>query len=228
MVASVRQLVRDVAGRLIERVWDAAGTLGAIGSGDARARRFAHMGPGSIIGFPPGAVMAPEMITIGSATLICPHVSLAVGMPGEPMERHPGPLLRIGSRCSIGRGNSIVARVGIDIGDDVTTGPNVYITDHNHNYEDPDVPIGRQWPAEAPVRIGAGCWIGTGAVILPGADIGRNVTVAAASVVRGVVPDRSVVAGAPARVVRRYESGSGWVPPLPTRSVTPPTGFVAR
>jgi acetyltransferase-like isoleucine patch superfamily enzyme len=114
------------------------------------------------------------------------------------------------------------------IEDDVTTAPNVYITDHNHNYEDPEVPIARQWPAEAAVRVGAGSWLGTGAVILPGADIGRNVTVAAGAVVRGVVPDRCVVAGAPARVVRRFEPGEGWVPPLPPRSVTPPSGFVAR
>ena len=224
----MRQLVRDLAGALIERVWDTAGTLGAIGAGDARARRFAHMGPGSLVGFPPGPVMAPQMISIGRATLICPFVTLAVGMPGEPMERHPGPLLRIGDRCSIGRGSSLVARIGLVIEDDVTTAPNVYITDHNHNYEDPDVPIMRQWPAEAPVRVGAGSWIGTGAVILPGADIGRNVTVAAGSVVRGVVPDRSVVAGAPAKVVRRYEAETGWVPPLPPRHVTPPAGFVAR
>ena len=223
----MRQLLRDAAGRILERAWEAAGTLGSIGPNDARARRFGRLGAGSLVGFPPGDIMAPHLISIGEATLICPYVTLAVGMPGEPLQRHTSPLLRIGSRCSIGRGNSLVARIGLTIEDDVTTAPNVYITDHNHNYEDPDVPIARQWPAEAPVRIGAGSWIGTGAVVLPGADIGRNVTVAAGAMVRGVVPDRSVVAGAPAKVVRRFEDGQ-WVPPLPPRHVTPPDGFVAR
>lgn len=224
----MRQRLRDLAGRLVEAAWDAAGTVGAIGSDDARARRFAEMGAGSLIGFPPGATMGPQLISIGSNTLVCPFVTLAVGMPGEPLERHHAPLLRIGSRCTIGRGSSIVARCGVTIEDDVTTAPNVYVTDHNHNYEDPSVPIGRQWPAEAEVRIGRGSWLGVGAVVLPGSDVGRNVTVAAGSVVRGTVPDFSVVAGAPAKVVRRYDDLEGWVPPLPPRSVTPPDGFLAR
>jgi acetyltransferase-like isoleucine patch superfamily enzyme len=51
--------------------------------------------------------------------------------------------------------------------------------------------------------------------VLPGADIGRNVVVAAGAVVRGVIPDRCVIAGVPARVVREYVPGSGWKPPEP-------------
>ena len=75
-----------------------------------------------------------------------------------------------------------------------------------------DQPIGAQWPVNSAVRIGAGSWLGTGAVILPGSTIGRNVVVAAGAVVRGDVPDRCVVAGIPARVVRAYVPGSGWEP----------------
>ncbi len=93
------------------------------------------------------------------------------------------------------------------------------LTDQNHGYADPDVPIGRQLPSNAAVSIGAGSWLGAGAVVLPGACIGRNVVVAAGSVVRGTVPDRCVVAGVPARVVRAYAPGDGWSPPL--RSVGP-------
>jgi len=97
------------------------------------------------------------------------------------------------------------------IGDDVFTGPYVYVTDQNHGYADPDTPIGRQFPVNTPVRIGAGSWLGAGAIILPGACIGRNVVVAAGSVVRGEVPDYSVVAGVPARVVRRHDPAAGWI-----------------
>ena len=72
------------------------------------------------------------------------------------------------------------------------TGPYVYITDQNHGYEDPDTPIGRQFPVNRPVSIGAGlAGSGAGAIILPGAAIGRNVVVAAGSVVRGEVPDHA-------------------------------------
>jgi acetyltransferase-like isoleucine patch superfamily enzyme len=49
--------------------------------------------------------------------------------------------------------------------------------------------------------------------VLPGARIGRNVVIAAGSVVRGEVPDRCVVAGVPAKVVRAYTE-AGWLPPL--------------
>jgi acetyltransferase-like isoleucine patch superfamily enzyme len=61
------------------------------------------------------------------------------------------------------------------------------------------------------VVIGSGTWIGHGSIILPGTTIGRNVVVAAGSVVRGVVEDHAVVGGAPARVLRRFEPGVGWV-----------------
>ena len=64
---------------------------------------------------------------------------------------------------------------------------------------------------------------------MPGARIGRNVVVAAGAVVRGEVPDHSVVAGAPAKVVRRWSEEEGWQPPLrhePPRPV--PDGVTAE
>ncbi|MBO0831963.1 MAG: acyltransferase, partial [Actinobacteria bacterium] len=125
----------------------------------------------------------------------------------------PEPVLRIGDRCVVGRGSHIVAHHSIDIGDDVFTGPYVYITDQNHSYADVEVPVGRQWPVNSSVRIGSGSWLGTGAVILPGARIGRNVVVGAGAVVRGTVPDYAVVAGVPAKVIREYVPGAGWLAP---------------
>ena len=61
------------------------------------------------------------------------------------------------------------------------------------------------------MSIGAGTWIGHGSIVLPGAKIGRNVVVAAGSVVRGEIPDHAVVAGVPAKVIRRLVPGEGWV-----------------
>jgi acetyltransferase-like isoleucine patch superfamily enzyme len=180
----------------------------------AIGRRFRSMGAHSSIAFPPGDVFGERWITIGSGTMIGPHVSMAVGMPGEPIDRDADPVVMIGDRCSIGRGSSIIGRCRIVIEDDVTLAPNVYVTDQNHTYADITMPIGQQWLTEDPVRIGAGSWLGCGVVVLPGADIGRHVTVAAGSVVRGVIPDHTVVAGSPAKVVRRYVDESGWEPPL--------------
>jgi UDP-3-O-[3-hydroxymyristoyl] glucosamine N-acyltransferase len=133
-------------------------------------------------------------------------------------------VLQIGDRCVIGRGSHIVAHHSLVIGDDVFTGPYVYVTDQNHGYADPDVPIGRQLPRNAAVRIGSGSWLGAGAVVLPGACIGRNVVIAAGSVVRGTVPDRCVAAGVPARVVRHYQPGDGWAPPASPAARPPGSG----
>lgn len=106
-----------------------------------------------------------------------------------------------------------MAHQSIEIGDDVFTGPYVYITDQNHVYDDPDVPIGRQWPRNAPVSIGAGSWLGAGAIVLPGTRLGRQCVVAGGAVVRGEFPDHSVVAGVPAKVVRSYDPALGWNAP---------------
>lgn len=176
-----------------------------------------------MIAFPPGSVFGERWIHIGAGTLIAPHVTLSAGMaPGQVMDNDP--VVTIGARCSIGRGSHIVGHSSIEIGDDVTFGPYVYVTDQNHVYTDVDEPIGRQWPAEDPVVIGSGSWLGANVIVLPGARIGRNVAVAAGSVVRGCLPDRCVAAGAPARVVRRY-GDDGWDPPLRDLSISPPAGW---
>jgi acetyltransferase-like isoleucine patch superfamily enzyme len=123
----------------------------------------------------------------------------------------------------------VVAHRSIELGDDVFTGPYVYITDQNHVYSDLDVPVGRQWPADRPVRIGAGSWIGANAVVLPGARLGRNCVVAAGTVVRpGEYPDHSVIAGVPGKVVRRYDADAGWVPPLRGTDAQPARGGPPR
>jgi serine acetyltransferase len=216
---------RNVAARLIHRTWEWVSAVGLVGPDDPHGRRFRRMGERSGIAFPPGSVYGEQWIAIGAETMIGPHVTLAAGLPGEPADSFDDAIVVIGDRCSIGRGTAIVGRCRIAIEDNVTIAPNVYITDHNHSYDDLDVPIGRQWPSEDPVRIGAGSWLATNVIVLPGADIGRHVTVAAGSLVRGVVPDYAVIAGSPARVVRRYEPGAGWTPPLGPRTFNYPPGL---
>ena len=166
-------------------------------------------GAGSVICFPASAIFNEHYIHIGRDTMIGPHVSLSAGMaPGQTMISDP--VVRIGDRCLIGKGSGIVGHLSIAIGDDVWTGPYVYITDQNHGYEDVDRPIARQTQPERPVVIGDGSWLGHGAVVLPGAHIGRHVVVAAGSVVTGVLPDYCVAAGSPARPIKRWSADSGW------------------
>ncbi|HVC15119.1 MAG TPA: DapH/DapD/GlmU-related protein [Acidimicrobiales bacterium] len=206
----VRAVLRRAAAEGLRRTWEWASFAAAVGPGTPRARRFHAFGEGSLLGFPLGTLYNEGHVDVGAGTMIGPYVCLTAGMaPGQ--ELLTTPVVRIGDRCVIGRGSHIVGHWSIDIGDDVQTGPYVYITDQNHAYEDPDEPIGRQWPLEAGVSIGAGSWLGAHAVVLPGAQVGRHVVVAAGAVVRGKVPDHCVVAGVPARVVRRWFPDRGWV-----------------
>src|SRR5215472_14100163 len=206
---SLRGVRQRLAARLVLAAWQRIRQAGTVTAQTDAGRRFAAFGPGSLIAFPTGTVFGENWIEIGDGTMIAEQVSVCAGMmPGHDLGS--GSVLRIGDRCVIGRGSHIVAHYSIDVGADVYTGPYVYITDQNHSYADPDLPIGRQWPVNAAVRIGSGTWLGTGAIVLPGAVIGKNVVVAAGSVVTGRVDDWCVVAGVPARVIKDFNPGSGW------------------
>lgn len=121
----------------------------------------------------------------------------------------------LGSDCEIGNHSVISAVNRVEIGDGVLTAPNVYIADHNHQYEDIDSHIytqGVRCRKGDRVEIGRGCWIGKNAVIVGNVRIGRNSVVGANSVVNKDVPDYCVVAGAPAVIVKRYDTVLGrWV-----------------
>jgi carbonic anhydrase/acetyltransferase-like protein (isoleucine patch superfamily) len=218
--------LRHLRWRAVHWGWETAQRAGVITADTPAGRRFAAFGRGSMAAFPPGSVFGERSIAIGTDTLIGALVTLSAGMvPGQDLG--PIPVLQIGNRCVIGRGSHIVAHHSLVIGDDVFTGPYVYITDQNHGYADPDVPIGRQLPVNAAVQIGSGSWLGAGAVILPGACIGRNVVIAAGSVVRGTVPDHCVVAGVPAKIVRQYRGGPSPVPPIHSSVNLAPSSHLA-
>jgi acetyltransferase-like isoleucine patch superfamily enzyme len=115
------------------------------------------------------------------------------------------PKVTIGNYTSIGMGSTITAAKSIIIGDYVSTGRYVFISDHLHEYRDVLQPIKLQGVAKVQeVIIGSGTWIGQGAVILSGALIGKNCVIGANAVVNSVIPDYSVAAGIPARIIKRY------------------------
>lgn len=77
-----------------------------------------------------------------------------------------------------------------------------------HYFDDPTKPIREQGGERQMVTIGAGAWIGTGAIIL--ADVGKGTIVAAGAVVTKPLPDNVIAGGVPARVIRpRFESPPG-------------------
>jgi acetyltransferase-like isoleucine patch superfamily enzyme len=206
----VRNRGRNVAGAVIRRGWDLGQRYGSIGPTSRAARRFGAFGDHSVICFPYDTIVNEYAISIGSSTVVGRDVGLSAGLvPGH--EGLPPDVVRIGDRCLIGRGSSIVGHASIIIEDDVWTGQHVHITDMNHGYEDLDLPIGRQGAPVRPVRIGAGSWLGHGVVVLPGVTIGRHVVVGAGSIITRDLPDNCVAVGAPARIVRRHDEVLGWV-----------------
>jgi acetyltransferase-like isoleucine patch superfamily enzyme len=206
----LRENVERIAGDAIHAAWQSVTRLGAIGPRHRRARAFHTFGAGSMIAFPQTVIFGEGRIALGRGSTIGPLATISAGMPSQAHEQGD-PIITIGDRCTLGKGIGIVGHERIDIGDDIWTGHYVYITDQNHGYEDVEVPIGVQMWKNEPVSIGAGSWLGHGAIVLPGSRIGRHVVVAAGAVVAGLeVPDNCVVAGVPARIVRRHVAGTGW------------------
>jgi acetyltransferase-like isoleucine patch superfamily enzyme len=183
---------------------------GAIRPGTARGDSFGRLGEGTWVSHPIGTQYGLGSVFIGQNCLIGQYTVLAVGY-GPDDHNRPERGLEIGDRCVIGARSILTAHSSITIGDDVWFGQNVFVSDASHGYQDPETPIGDQLGDHQPVSIGAGSWVGHGAVILPGAQIGRQVVIGAGSVVRGTIPDHSVAAGVPAKVVRRLDPGVGWV-----------------
>ncbi|MFI0986890.1 acyltransferase [Streptomyces exfoliatus] len=211
---------RRVLARAVQGGWRWVQETGSVTAEHPGRLRFRRLGAGTRLAFPQGTVFGEPWIEIGECCIVAEQVTLTAGMlPG--LDLGPDTVLTLGDGVVLGRGSHVIADARVTIGSDTYCGPYVYITSTNHSYDDPDEPVGRQWPRSEPVTIGPGCWLGTGAVILPGARLGRNVVVAAGAVVRGEVPDHSVVAGAPAKVVRGWDPEKGWQPPLRTPAPVP-------
>ena len=110
----------------------------------------------------------------------------------------------------------ISAKNRVCLEEDVLFGPSVLITDHSHEFSNPDMPIHAQGLTDGgTVLIGRNCWLGHGAAVICTSgelSVGRNSIVGANSVVTRSIPPFSVVIGNPAKIVRRYDPGSReWV-----------------
>jgi len=119
--------------------------------------------------------------------------------------------IRIGSRCNIQPYCVIYGNGGVELGEGVLVGPHVAIVANNHTVDDPASFILEQPMSCRGVVIGDDVWIGAGARILDGVTVGRGAVVAAGAVVTRSVPERAIVAGVPARIIRHR----GGVAPAP-------------
>jgi acetyltransferase-like isoleucine patch superfamily enzyme len=162
-------------------------------------RSFARFGSRSRLSLPIQLHHA-ERMSIGSRVYLGPGCWLLTHDPGGQLE--------IGDGTSIAGYCVLSAAVSVQVGNKVLFARNVYVADHRHGFERPDVPVIDQPITELrPIVIEDGAWLGQNVVVLPGVTVGRNAVVGANSVVRDDVPPHSVAVGAPARICSRAGPG---------------------
>lgn len=116
-----------------------------------------------------------------------------------PMTIVHGDKVTIGRNAIVMPGSLMMASGTITIEDEVEVAAHVKLISNNHDFYD------RQILTCKPVVLKRNCWIGAGATILAGVTVGENAVVGAGSVVTKDVEKNTVVAGNPARVIRRLE-----------------------
>ena len=107
----------------------------------------------------------------------------------------------IGDYTRVGLHNTIIGPV--NIGHHVNLAQGITVTALNHNFEDSEKRIDEQGVSTTPVVIEDDVWIGANAVILPGVRVGTHSVVAAGAVVTKDVPPHSIVAGIPAKIIKK-------------------------
>lgn len=121
----------------------------------------------------------------------------------QPFYCDLGNSITIGNNVFINYNCTFLDISPIHIGDDTLIGPNVGLYTASHPVDPEKRKAGECW--SAPIEIGKNVWIGGSSVILPGVTIGDNAVIGAGSVVTHDVAPNTIVAGNPARVVKRLD-----------------------
>ncbi|MDI5985630.1 acyltransferase [Halomonas sp. M4R5S39] len=163
----------------------------------------------------PRKVLNPQCMSVGDHVKIGPYCQIAaiteypgpwLRLPDEKVElQRFEPIIHIGDRVTATSSLHIYSQHSVLIEDGVGFGPNVFINDASHGHECVDVPFMWQ-PLQdiAAVSIGRGCWIAANVVIMPGVHIGEQSIIGANSVVAESIPPYCIAAGAPAKVIKRW------------------------
>ncbi|MGR6872810.1 acyltransferase [Pseudomonas sp. HK3] len=126
--------------------------------------------------------------------------------PGLRLEIFDGASLTIGSNVSIGQGFHVVVKGSLTINDSTIISGNVLVTDLENRIEQVDLRYSDREEILKEVYIGKNCFIGYGAVILPGTHLEDGCSIGANSVVKGYYPKNSIVAGVPSKLIRVIEN----------------------
>jgi len=153
-------------------------------------------------------------IRLGNSVIIRNHAWINTFDLADAAES--GVKIIISDHCVINAQCVISAKNNIYLERNVMVSACALIMDHNHAYEDIDLPIQAQGLTRGgTIRIEEGCWIGHGAAIVCGQGdlvIGRNSVIAANALVTRSFPPHSVIVGNPARLAKKFDPATGtWV-----------------
>ncbi|MCC8128574.1 MAG: acyltransferase [Clostridiales bacterium] len=147
---------------------------------------------------------------------ISSHVTILLGhrRTGESKTPETKPhTIKIGARVGLSANVQIDYVGGVVIGDDVWISEGAKVLTHDHNLGPERVELTPESMPVSHLIIGDGAWIAARAVILPSCNyIGKNAIVGSGSIVTHDVPDNTVVAGNPARVLRVLQPEEYTVP----------------
>jgi acetyltransferase-like isoleucine patch superfamily enzyme len=159
-----------------------------------------------------------ERLQTDGLCFICPDVHLEIGPNarltigrwawvghGTKIRVHEGEA-KIGAKTVMGQECTISAYQRVEIGRECIVADRVMLIDFDHGVVEVERPIRLQGIYKRDVRVGHNVWIGYGACILRGVNIGENSVVGTSAVVTRDVPANAVVGGAPARVIRMREA----------------------
>lgn len=163
-------------------------------------KQFALFGEGSVIQHP-SLITEKKNISVGKNTTILSDSRIQIfnALTGREAK------IAIGNNCYFGFHLTILAGGSINIGNDVLIASNVLITSENHGMNpESDISYMNQ-PLECnDVSIGDGTWIGEKVSILPGVSIGKKCVIGTNAVVTKSIPDYSMAAGIPAKVIKKW------------------------
>ncbi len=165
-------------------------------------RRFKLYGKNTFLS-PYSEILNTQNIEIGeNVTILSGAWIMAIMNYGKDTFK---PLISIGNNTYIGHHVTLSSVNRISIGDDVTFGDNVYIADNAHSYDDINTNIMQQRLKIGTIKIGNRAWIGKNSTITFNVEIGEHSIVGANSYVNAPVPPYTVVAGNPARVIKKFD-----------------------
>ena len=155
----------------------------------ATAGAFAKM---PLLGEPLELVRSGRL-EVGDGVVFEPLVWLTGGDTGR---------IRLGDGVLLNLGVMIASMDLVEIGEHTMVANGCVITDANHRFDDPTLPVTWQgFTSKGPTRIGSNCWLGANVTVTSGVSIGDRCVIGAGSVVTTDIPAGSIAAGAPARII---------------------------